>query len=105
MSQQTQLRQCKHYHPQCIPGGLGPLETIRGFDEVSPEAQQQVRDFADSSLASRAQYVAAKRRRTVINGDTLGERGELQVNEDLDPDGAFEDDKLHHLDLVGCGQL
>ena len=75
MSQHAQLRQCKHYHPQCIAGGLGPLEGIRGLSELSAEAQQQVRAFADNSQASRDHYVEAKRQRTAINPDDMGEGG------------------------------
>ena len=98
MSQQAQLRQRKHHHPQCIAGGLGQLDDIRGFSELSEAAQQNVMEFADTAQASRAQYMAAKRRRTEPSKRDLGEASELQVEEELDPDGAFLDDRLLHME-------
>ena len=77
MSQQAQLRNCKHYHPQCIAGGLGPLEDIRGVSELSEDARREVEQFADSDQASRSQYLAAMRRRVVANDRDLGEAAEL----------------------------
>ena len=61
-------------------------------------AQKQVTDFADNAHSSRSQYVAAKRRRTEPSERDLGEASGLQVEEDLDPDGAFLDDRLLHME-------
>ena len=95
----SDLRQGKHFHPACIPGGLGPLGNIEGLSEVGEKAKAEVQTFADGPGMSRDAYVASKRRRRHRAQPEEPEPADPPpVQEAEDPDGAFEDGALRNLE-------
>ena len=99
----AQARQCKHFHPHCVPNGLGLLADIVGVSELPSEARQQVEEFADGPGRNRAEYMESKKRRgekTGVGGrhvELPGDGLEAIAGVQPDQDGAFEDDALLNL--------
>lgn len=95
-------RRC-YYHLHCIEGGLGPLASVHGYDQLPQASKLIVDKFVDREGAVRAEYLEAKRRRrqqdpldggAVGSGLLPGVGGSAEDAEKID----FSDLCLRHLE-------